>query len=146
MSQDEELTRSAVDAMLRLAAERGWRSLALGDVARAADVPLQNLRARFACKSAILLAYARRVEAEARAQPAPFDDSDTTRDRLFELLMQRLDLLSPERAAVAAIVRQNLDTPTRLSTEGRADLEPVASNETRAGKTKNRRVEVILIK
>lgn len=55
--------------------------------------------------------------------------------------------LSKSRAdAVAAIVRQNLDYPTRLSTEGRADLEPVASNETRAGKAKNRRVEVILIK
>jgi type VI secretion system protein ImpK len=55
--------------------------------------------------------------------------------------------LSKSRAdAVAAIVRQNLKNPTRLSTEGRADLEPVASNETRAGKAKNRRVEVILIK
>ena len=55
--------------------------------------------------------------------------------------------LSKSRAdAVAAIVRQNLNNPGRLSTEGRADLEPVASNETRAGKAKNRRVEVILIK
>jgi type VI secretion system protein ImpK len=55
--------------------------------------------------------------------------------------------LSKSRAdAVAEIVRQNLDNPARLSTEGRADLEPVASNETRAGKAKNRRVEVILIK
>jgi len=55
--------------------------------------------------------------------------------------------LSKSRAdAVAAIVRQNLNNPTRLSTEGRADLEPVTSNETRAGKAKNRRVEIILIK
>jgi len=55
--------------------------------------------------------------------------------------------LSKSRAdAVAAIVRQNLNDPKRLSTEGRAELEPVASNETRAGKAKNRRVEVILIK
>lgn len=55
--------------------------------------------------------------------------------------------LSKSRAdAVAAIFRQNLNNPERLSTEGRADLEPVDSNETRAGKAKNRRVEVILIK
>ena len=55
--------------------------------------------------------------------------------------------LSKYRAdAVAAIVRQNLNNSARLSTEGRADLEPVASNETRAGKAKNRRVEILLIK
>jgi AcrR family transcriptional regulator len=105
MSQDDDLTQLAVDAMLRLAVAQGWRSLTLGDIAGAADVPLQDLRARFACKASVLLAYARRVEAEAQAQPAPFDDSDTTRDRLFELLMQRLDVLAADRAAVAAIVR-----------------------------------------
>jgi type VI secretion system protein ImpK len=54
--------------------------------------------------------------------------------------------LSKSRAdAVATIIRQNLINPRQISTEGRADLEPVASNETRAGKAKNRRVEVILI-
>ncbi len=54
--------------------------------------------------------------------------------------------LSKSRAdAVATIIRQNLINPRQISTEGRADLEPVSSNETRAGKAKNRRVEVILI-
>lgn len=105
MSQDDDLTQSAVDAMLRLAVAQGWRSLTLGDIARVADVPLQDLRAQFACKASVLLAYARRVEAEAQAQPAPFDVSDTPRDRLFELLMQRLDVLAADRTAVAAIVR-----------------------------------------
>ncbi len=55
--------------------------------------------------------------------------------------------LSKSRAeAVAAIVSRYLNDPQRLSTEGRADLEPVASNQTRAGKAKNRRVEIMLIK
>ena len=105
MATDDPLVRAAIDAMLRLGAERGWRRMSLADIARAADVPVSQLRARFPCKASLLLAYARQAEAAARARPAPFDASDTTRDRLFELLMQRLDVLAPERDGVAGILR-----------------------------------------
>lgn len=55
--------------------------------------------------------------------------------------------LSLARAkAVADIVLTDIDDPERMMTEGRADLEPVASNDTLKGKAKNRRVEILLIK
>ena len=55
--------------------------------------------------------------------------------------------LSKARAeSVAAIIKQNLTNPERISIEGRADLEPIASNLTREGKAKNRRVEIVLLK
>ena len=55
--------------------------------------------------------------------------------------------LSKARAeSVAAIIKQNLTNPERVSIEGRADLEPVASNKTREGRAKNRRVEIVLLK
>ncbi len=55
--------------------------------------------------------------------------------------------LSKARAeSVAAIIKQNLTNPDRISIEGRADLEPIASNLTREGKAKNRRVEIVLLK
>jgi type VI secretion system protein ImpK len=33
----------------------------------------------------------------------------------------------------------------RLSAEGRADKEPIADNGTRAGRAKNRRIEILLV-
>jgi len=105
MDRDDPLASAAIGAMLTLAAERRWRGMSLADIARAARTPLPELRSRFACKAQVLLAYARQVEAAARAQPAPFDATDTTRDRLFELLMQRLDVLAADRAGVAAVLR-----------------------------------------
>ena len=55
--------------------------------------------------------------------------------------------LSQARAdAVAAIIGKDLDDPGRITTEGRSDLEPIAANTTRAGKAKNRRVEINLFK
>jgi len=55
--------------------------------------------------------------------------------------------LSLARAkAVETIILEDFDDPTRIITEGRADLEPVASNEDAQGKAKNRRVEIFLFK
>lgn len=55
--------------------------------------------------------------------------------------------LSSARAeAVVTELKQNLKNPERVVTEGKSDLEPVASNATAEGRAKNRRVEIILLK
>ncbi len=55
--------------------------------------------------------------------------------------------LSQARAeAVARLLADSLSDDGRLTAEGRADNEPIASNDTTAGKAENRRIEVILIK
>ena len=53
--------------------------------------------------------------------------------------------LSKERAAnVARLVAARLSDPTRVSSEGRGDTEPVAKNDTPDGRALNRRVEIVL--
>jgi type VI secretion system protein ImpK len=53
--------------------------------------------------------------------------------------------LSQVRAdAVAEIISNNLDEPSRVTVEGRADLEPVVANDTLNNKARNRRVEIML--
>lgn len=69
------------------------------------------MRRSFPCKTSILLAYAKEVERLAASEPAPFEREDTVRDRLFELLMQRLDILAEHRQPVAAILRDMLSDP-----------------------------------
>ena len=55
--------------------------------------------------------------------------------------------LSLARAqAVLAILKQKIADPKRLSAEGRADSEPIASNATPEGREQNRRIEAILTK
>ena len=55
--------------------------------------------------------------------------------------------LSKERAASVReyLVTRGLET-SRLTSEGYGESKPIASNKTKAGKAKNRRVEVVLIK
>jgi type VI secretion system protein ImpK len=55
--------------------------------------------------------------------------------------------LSKARAeAVSTLIKRNLTEQDRTVTEGRSDLNPIAPNNTRAGRAKNRRVEITLLK
>lgn len=55
--------------------------------------------------------------------------------------------LSQARAeSVAELVQHKLDDPDRLLIEGRGDSEPIATNKDRAGRARNRRVEIILMR
>jgi type VI secretion system protein ImpK len=55
--------------------------------------------------------------------------------------------LSLARAeSVLRTLTGQLDDPDRLRAEGRADQEPVVSNDTGEGRAKNRRIEIVLIR
>jgi AcrR family transcriptional regulator len=129
----EPIMEPAVAAALRLAAERGWRSVSLQDVAAAAAVPLATLRRDFPCKTSLLVAYAQEVERRAAADPVPFEPEDTVRDRLFELLMQRLDILQESRPAVTSILRELPSDPLGAAVAGPEVLRLMAAILDRAG-------------
>lgn len=55
--------------------------------------------------------------------------------------------LSLARArSVLNFIAPQLDDPSRLRAEGRAEREPIASNDTREGRAQNRRIEIIIVK
>jgi type VI secretion system protein ImpK len=55
--------------------------------------------------------------------------------------------LSEARAeAVSAVLGPRLHDPRRIATEGRAETDPVASNDTEDGRAANRRVEIVLVR
>lgn len=55
--------------------------------------------------------------------------------------------LSLARAkSVMRTISKVVDDGARLTAEGRADKEPIASNKTRAGRATNRRIEVVLVR
>jgi AcrR family transcriptional regulator len=97
-------TKHVIEAALRLAAERGWAGLALADIAAAAKLPLAELYASHPSKTAILVALSREIDRQAVAGFAP-DADESTRDRLFDLIMKRFDALTPYRDGLSAVAR-----------------------------------------
>lgn len=103
-------------AALRLAAERGWRRTRLGDIAAEAGIGLDGLRAKFASKAAIVNGLIRRTDERALALGSAVGSS--ARDRLFDMLMRRFDALEPDRAGIAAIVRESCLDPAAALCHG----------------------------
>jgi len=93
-----------IDAALALAADRSWSGLALADIAAAAGIGLIDLYRLFRSKPAILTAFARRVDAATISLAAEPDA--LPRDRLFELLMHRFDLLAPYKPGLEGLARE----------------------------------------
>jgi type VI secretion system protein ImpK len=87
-----------------------------------------------------------RIGAAVDTQPGPVKvEGDADSDKVASLSFPDNFALSKARAdAVAAIIRTKLSDPSRLTTVGLGDSQPIASNDTAAGKSQNRRVEVVL--
>ena len=93
----------AVDAALRLAAERSWDQITLRDIAGAADIPFADLYARAPGKAALVGRLSARLDRAAlsAAESDTATDADP-HDRLFEAVMARLEAMAPHRTALGA--------------------------------------------
>lgn len=105
-----------IDAALDLSVSLGWRSLTLSAIAKETGLEVADVVAQFPCKAAILRGLIRRIENQALKDGA--DEGSSQRDRLFDLLMRRLDALTPVKPAIAAIARDAWCDPATVLVAG----------------------------
>ncbi|MEQ9173018.1 MAG: hypothetical protein RIE87_17575 [Rhodospirillales bacterium] len=114
----EDMSGAVIDAAMARIARDGWRRLSLADVAADAGVPLADVLIPFPTKYALVNAFQDRIDARmlaaADTHAASGDAGIDTRDRLFDLLMERLDALAPHRAAMAEIAKDSLCDPAAV--------------------------------
>lgn len=93
-----------IAATLKLIARHGWRDVTLRSIATEATVPVAALYAAFPTKASIVGAFLADIDRRVLEGVEDADDPDeTVRDRLFDTMMRRYDLLRPHRDAVAAL-------------------------------------------
>jgi AcrR family transcriptional regulator len=91
---------------VRVAAERGWRNLSLGDIAVEAGVTLSVLARFYGSRAEILDGFERMIDRRMLAGAAAGDIDDKPRERLFDIIMERFDALLPYRDGVRRITRE----------------------------------------
>jgi AcrR family transcriptional regulator len=103
---------AALDAFIKLIAEKGFADVALRDVAEAAGLSLAELYTVYPDKVALVAAFMARIDAAVLAgTPRQSDPEETARDRLFDAMMRRYDALRPYREALGAIRRAGTRDP-----------------------------------
>ncbi|MDE2515127.1 MAG: TetR family transcriptional regulator [Rhodospirillales bacterium] len=100
-----DFDRALIAAAFSLAAERGWRSVGVAAAARAAGLDLAAARARFPNKGAILMRFGVLADQAALTDLPPADDPAPIHERLFDMLMRRIDVLQAHRPGMLALLR-----------------------------------------
>jgi ubiquinone biosynthesis protein COQ9 len=101
---DEFSKRSkAVRAAMELAQRRDWGDITLADIAQQAGLDLADLRREFACKSDIVRAFQAEVDAEVLAKAKQAGPEASVRDRLFDIVMTRFEVMGSYKPALRRI-------------------------------------------
>ena len=95
----------AIASLMSLLAEHPFEQIGLSQIASDAKLSLAELRAEFASTLSILAAHIKEID---RAVLAGIDADmaeESPRERLFDVLMRRLEILEPHKEAVRSLMR-----------------------------------------
>ena len=104
MAKKKEITKEdLVMATLQLSEQLGWEHVRLSDIADEAGITLAELHGHFADKVDILCAFGRMIDARV-LEDLDVDLSASPRERLFDVLMDRYEILNDYRAGLVTIL------------------------------------------
>lgn len=112
--------RAVVEALFRLAARQSWDEIELGDIAQEAGLTLAEMRPLFPSKMAILGGLNRIVDEAVLAGSSDDLAGESARERMFDLVMRRLDALAPFKPGLRRLMPKLRRDPLSLAALNRA--------------------------
>jgi AcrR family transcriptional regulator len=94
-----------IAAFLGLLAAKRIEQIGFAEIAEAAGVTLALLRSDFPSALAILAAHVKSVDRAVLSEDFSDVEEEPPRERLFDVLMRRLEILAPHREAVRSLLR-----------------------------------------
>ena len=94
-----------IDAVLALLAERPIEEIGFGDVAGRAGLTLADCRVEFGSILAVIAAHMKEIDRQVLTARDADMAEEPPRERLFDVLMRRLEALGPHKAAVRSLMR-----------------------------------------
>src|SRR5262245_14810782 len=90
----------SIDGLMSLLADHSFEQVGLAEVAGKAGIKLSQLRAEFGSTLAILAAHTKEIDRVVLAGGDGDMAEESARERLFDVLMRRLEALGPHKEAV----------------------------------------------
>lgn len=100
-----------IAAFLNLLGAKRLEQIGFADIAETAGVTLAQLRGEFPSPLAILAAHVKSIDRALLDEDFSDVEEEPPRERLFDVLMRRLELLAPHREAVRSLLRSARRNP-----------------------------------
>jgi AcrR family transcriptional regulator len=94
-----------IAAFLALLAEKRFEEVGFGDVAARAGVSLADCREEFGSTLAILAAHMKQLDRKVLGTSSADMADEPPRERLFDVLMRRIEAMAPHKEAVRSLLR-----------------------------------------
>lgn len=98
-----DVKQRIIDALLALAGEMPWEDITISEVALHAGISLADFRDQFPSKGAVLAGFSRMIDRKVLDGTNEDLAAETARDRLFDVLMRRIDAMGPYKAGLKGI-------------------------------------------
>lgn len=92
-----------IEALMKLAGRRAFEDIAIGDIAHEAGVSLADFREHFPSKGAVLAAFSRKIDRQVLEELSGEYASEPAKERLYDVLLRRLEVLEPYRNALEGV-------------------------------------------
>jgi AcrR family transcriptional regulator len=100
-----------IETFMALLAEKSIEQIGLAEIASGAGVSLAEMRAIFGSTLAILAAHMKEIDRQVLSGSDPDMADEPPRERLFDVLMRRLEILTPYKEAVRSLSRSAARNP-----------------------------------
>lgn len=101
---DKDIKQIVVETALKLAAEQGWSNVMLPDIARECGLSMPELFDVVVDKFDILALLGRQIDRRVLEVIGEPDPAEQIRDQLFDILMERYEVLNDYRPGLIAIM------------------------------------------
>lgn len=102
-------------ALLGLVETQGWIDLSFAEIAEKAGVPIAEAHRIYSSKTAVLLGLTRAIDERILNSLAGDPLEGSAKDRLFDIVMRRFDILKADREAYRRLMRQLPATPNAFA-------------------------------
>ena len=100
-----------IEAFIGLLAEHRFEEIGFAEISGRSGVPLDRCRREFASTFAVLAAHMEGVDRQVLARDDKDMAEEAPRERLFDVVMRRLETLAPHKAAVRSLGRSARSNP-----------------------------------
>jgi len=94
-----------IESLMALLAEQPFEEIGFKEIAARAGLTLVQCREEFASTIAVLAAHMKEMDRKVLAETDSEMAEEPPRERLFDVLMRRIEALAPHRAAIRSLMR-----------------------------------------